>query len=290
MADAALLHDRGSTLRRSRSLRKALRSKMLVLGASLTLLISVAALLAPLLATHDPLKTNIRERLSPPDSAHIMGTDQNGRDVYSRIVFGARVSLAVGLGVVVLTTVFGALLGLVSGYVRRLDGPLMRIMDGIMAFPGILLALAIIAALGNNPFNVVLALTATYTPRTARVVRGAVLSLREITYVEAARSLGSSDGRIMFRHILPNTLSPILVQATYILARAVLAEAALSYIGAGISPPQPSWGNILADGQLYMYVAPWITVFPGLFIVVTVIGLNLFGDGLRDVFDPRAVQ
>lgn len=290
MADAALLHDQGSTLRRSRSLRKALRSKMLVLGASLTLLMTVAALLAPLLATHDPLKTNIRNRLSPPDSAHIMGTDQNGRDVYSRIVYGARVSLSVGLGVVVLTTVFGALLGLVSGYMRRLDGPLMRVMDGIMAFPGILLALAIIAALGNNPFNVVLALTATYTPRTARVVRGAVLTLREIAYVEAARSLGSSDGRIMFRHILPNTLSPILVQATYILARAVLAEAALSYIGAGISPPQPSWGNILADGQLYMYVAPWITVFPGLFIVVTVIGLNLFGDGLRDVFDPRAVQ
>lgn len=263
---------------------------MLVLGAFLTLLMSVAALLAPLLATHEPLRTNIRNRLEPPSATHIMGTDQNGRDVYSRIVHGARVSLAVGLGVVALTTVAGALIGLVSGYMRRLDGPLMRIMDGIMAFPGILLALAIIAALGNNPFNVVLALTATYTPRTARVVRGAVLSLREITYVEAARSLGSSDGRIMFRHILPNTLSPILVQATYILARAVLAEAALSYIGAGISPPQPSWGNILADGQLYMYVAPWITVFPGLFIVVTVIGLNLFGDGLRDVFDPRAVQ
>ena len=134
-----------------------------------------------------------------------------------------------------------------------------------------------------------IALTATYTPRTARVVRGAVLGLREIAYVEAARSLGSRDGRIMFRHIVPNTLSPILVQATYILAHAVLAEAALSDIGAGISPPQPSWGNILADGQLDMYVAPWITIFPGLFIVVTVIGLNLFGDGLRDVFDPRAV-
>ena len=263
---------------------------MLVLGASLTLLMAASALLAPLLATHEPLRTNIRNRLAPPSAEHIMGTDQNGRDVYSRIVYGARVSIAVGLGVVALTTVLGTLIGLVSGYVRRLDGVIMRIMDGIMAFPGILLALAIIAALGNNPFNVVLALTATYTPRTARVVRGAVLALREITYVEAARSLGSSDGRIMFRHILPNTLSPILVQATYILARAVLAEAALSYIGAGISPPQPSWGNILADGQLYMYVAPWITVFPGLFIVVTVIGLNLFGDGLRDVFDPRAVQ
>lgn len=290
MADAALLNDHPATRRRSRNLRRALRSKMLMLGVGLTIIMSFTALLAPLLATHEPLKTNIRDRLAPPSAAHIMGTDQNGRDVYSRIVYGARVSIAVGLGVVALTTVIGTLIGLVSGYARRLDGPIMRVMDGIMAFPGILLALAIIAALGNNPFNVVLALTVTYTPRTARVVRGAVLALREITYVEAARSLGSSNGRIMFRHILPNTLSPILVQATYVLARAVLAEAALSYIGAGISPPQPSWGNILADGQLYMYVAPWITIFPGLFIVVTVIGLNLFGDGLRDVFDPRAVQ
>ncbi len=274
----------------SKTRRRLLGSRTFMIGAVLTGLMVLIAVLAPLLATHDPLRTNVRQRLQPPSSEHWMGTDSNGRDLYSRVVYGARVSLIVGLGVVVFTTTVGSILGLAAGYVRPLDGPIMRLMDGWMAFPGIMLALAIIAALGASPANVVIALTITYTPRTARVVRGVVLTLRELTYVEAAQGLGAGRLRIMFRHILPNATSPIIVQGTFILALAVLAEAALSYIGAGIAPPRPSWGNILADGQNYLHTAPWITIFPGVFIMLSVLGLNLLGDGLRDALDPRTTD
>lgn len=261
-------------------------SRILV-GATLTLAMVLMALAAPYIATHDPLRTNVRNRLEPPGSEHLMGTDEFGRDVFSRIVFGSQVSMYVGVGVVFFSTVAGMAIGLLSGYYRRVDNILMRVMDALMAFPSILLAIAILAALGPRITNVIVALSVVYTPRTARVVRGSVLSVREEAYVESARAIGLGDLRIIVRYVLPNVLAPLIVQATFILALTIIAEAGLSYIGAGTPPPTPSWGNILADGRPHIFRAAWMTTFPGLFIMVAVLGLNVVGDGLRDVLDPR---
>jgi peptide/nickel transport system permease protein len=203
------------------------------------------------------------------------------------VIYGARISLQVGLFVVLFTTIGGTVLGVLAGFYPRLDNPLMRVMDALMAFPAILLAMAITAALGPSQANVVVALSIVYAPRTARVVRGSVLALKEMPFVEAARAVGSRDLRILAQHIVPNALSPILVQATFVFAYAILAEAGLSFIGAGTPPPTPSWGNILAEGRGFMRDAPWITIFPGLAIALIVMGLNLIGDALRDALDPR---
>lgn len=257
-----------------------------VLGGGLIVFVTLMAIFAPLLATHDPLALGV-DRLASPSREYLLGTDQFGRDVYSRIMYGSRVSLLVGAGVVFFSTIFGTLVGLVSGYFRKLDGVIMRIMDAFMAFPSILLAIAIMAALGPNPTNVVIALTITYTPRTARVVRGKVLGVREEAYVESARAIGLGSVKILRRYIFPNVLAPLMVQATFILALAIIAEAGLSYIGAGTPPPTPSWGNILAEGRAVLSTAPWMTTFPGMFIMISVLGLNILGDGMRDVLDPR---
>ncbi len=259
----------------------------IVIGAVLTLTIVIMALVAPLIATHDPFQTSVRTRFESPSGAHLLGTDEYGRDVFSRIVYGARVSMFVGVGVVLISTVVGTIIGLFAGYFRKLDNILMRVMDALMAFPSILLAIAILAALGPRTSNVIVALSIVYTPRTARVVRGKVLSVREEDYVESARVVGLGNLRIIFRYILPNVMAPLIVQATFILALTIIAEAGLSFIGAGTPPPTPSWGNILADGRPHMYRAPWMTIFPGLFIMISVLGLNIVGDGLRDVLDPR---
>lgn len=259
----------------------------ILFGGGLVLLIVFIAAAAPLLATHDPLRVQMSMRLMPPSADNWLGTDNNGRDIYSRIVHGARVSVVVGMAVVILTTVIGTFIGLVSGYFRRLDGPLMRFMDALMSFPSILLAIAIVAALGASIQNVVIALTVSFIPHTARVVRGKVLSVREETFVESARAIGLGDWLIIKRYILPNVMAPLMVQATFILALAIIAEAGLSYIGAGTPPPQPSWGNILSDGRAYLHNAWWMTTFPGLFIMISVLGLNIMGDGLRDKLDPR---
>lgn len=259
----------------------------ILFGGSLVLLILFIAAAAPLLATHDPLRVQMSMRLMPPSPENWLGTDNNGRDIYSRIVYGARVSVVVGLTVVILTTLIGAFIGLVSGYFRRLDGPLMRFMDALMSFPSILLAIAIVAALGASIQNVIIALTASFIPHTARVVRGKVLSVREETFVESARAIGLGDWLIIQRYILPNVMAPLMVQATFILALAIIAEAGLSYVGAGTPPPQPSWGNILSDGRSYLHNAWWMTTFPGLFIMISVLGLNIMGDGMRDKLDPR---
>jgi len=256
-------------------------------GTIMLVAVLAMAIFAPLIATHDPLEINSIDRLQGPSLDHWFGTDNHGRDVYSRVVFGSRVSVFVGTMVVVMTTIFGTVLGLVSGFYRRLDGVIMRVMDAFQSFPSILLAIAIMAALGASARNVVIALTVSYTPRTARIVRGRVLSIREEPYIEAARAIGLGDVRVLRRYVFPNTLAPMVVQSTFIFALAIIAEAGLSFVGAGVPPPEPSWGNILADGRAYMRQAQWMTLFPGLFIMFSVLGLNILGDGLRDVLDPR---
>jgi peptide/nickel transport system permease protein len=229
----------------------------------------------------------VSARLTAPGAAHWFGTDDVGRDVWSRVVYGARLSLLVGAAVVLLAFAVGLVCGLAAGYWRRLDNPVMRVMDGLMAFPAIILAIALMASLGPSVANVIVAIGVVYAPRVARIVRGSVLVIRETTYVEAARALGVSDVVIVMRHVLPNCLSPVIVQGSFVFAAAVLTEAALSFLGVGVPPYVPSWGNILAEGRLYLQQAPWLVLYPGAAIMLTIFGLNLLGDGLRDLLDPR---
>jgi peptide/nickel transport system permease protein len=267
--------------------RRLLNHRSFMFGLILFGTVVLVALLADLIAPHDPLKNNFRYRLGEPNDIHWLGTDRAGRDVLSRIIHGSQVSLRIGLMVVVVTAVFGAVIGGLAGYFRKLDNVIMRVMDAMMAFPGILLAIAIAAVLGPSEFNAVLALAITYTPRTARVARAAVLVVREMPYVEAARAVGAGHMRILLTHVLPNGLTPLIVQLSYIFAIAILAEAVLSFIGVGPPPPLATFGNIIADGRDYIQEAPWICLYPGLAIAITVLGLNLIGDGLRDALDPR---
>jgi peptide/nickel transport system permease protein len=269
------------------ALRVLRRNRSIAAGGAIVSLVALTAALAPLIAPYDPLATNVLHRLRGPTLAYPFGTDNLGRDILSRVVFGARVSLLVGGLVVLCSAVGGVVVGLAAGYLDRLDRILMRIMDGLMAFPSILLAIALMAALGAQISNVIIALAIVYTPRVARVVRSVVLVARELDYVQAARAMGASDARNVFRHILPNCLAPVIVQGTFVFAESVLAEAALSFLGVGLPPYVPSWGTIITGGRMFMETAPWITIAPGLAILVTVLGLNLLGDGLRDLADPR---
>jgi peptide/nickel transport system permease protein len=256
-------------------------------GAVLVLLDVVIALLAPALARWDPERLDVTARLSPPGETHWMGTDDVGRDVWSRVIHGTRLSMMVGGAVVALSFAAGIAFGLVGGFYRALDNVLMRVMDGLMAFPGIILAIALMASLGGSVVNVILALGVVQIPRVARIVRGSVLVIRETPYVEAALALGVADRTVLWKHVLPNCLSPVIVQGTFIFAAAVLGEAALSFLGVGVPPQVPSWGNVLAEGRLYLQQAPWLTLFPGAAIMTCILGLNLFGDGLRDLLDPK---
>ena len=269
-----------------RALRQLSRRRTALVGLVLTLLVAAVGVLAPLLAS-DPQHMDVAGRLRPPGAPHWFGTDDLGRDVFSRVVFGARLSLMIGAAVVVFALLVGTLCGLVAGFYRRLDNLIMRVMDGLMAFPAIVLAVALMAALGPSVLNVILAIGVVYAPRVARVVRGSVLVIRETTYVEAARALGAPDVVLLARHVLPNCLSPTIVQGSFIFAAAVLTEAALSFLGVGVPPYVPSWGNILADGRLYLQQAPWLVIYPGAAIMATIFGLNLFGDALRDLLDPK---
>jgi peptide/nickel transport system permease protein len=270
------------------SLRSILRNKLSSIGFIVTLLMVLVAVFAPVLSPYDPIQQNLDHRLAPPGTDHLLGADGFGRDLLSRIIWGTRLSMKVGFVVVVFTTISGSAIGLVAGYYPTIDNwIIMRIMDGLMAFPAIILALGIMAILEPNWFNAVIALSVVYTPGTARIVRGSVLSTKENDFVDAARALGASTLRLLFRHIMMNTWAPLLVQMTFILAYAIIAEASLSFVGAGTPPPEPSWGNILAEGREFLRVAYWITIFPGVAIAVAVLGLNLAGDGLRDVLDPR---
>ena len=271
---------------RPRWLRVLGRRRATLVGLALVAGVVVVGLLSPVLAG-DPLRIDVARRLTPPGSAHWFGTDDVGRDVWSRVVYGARLSLLVGAAVVALSFVLGLGCGLIAGYYRRVDNVVMRVMDGLMAFPAIILAIALMASLGPSVLNVVVAIGVVYAPRVARIVRGSVLVIRETTYVEAARALGASDAVVIARHVLPNCLSPVIVQGSFVFAAAVLTEAALSFLGVGVPPYVPSWGNILAEGRLYLQQAPWLVLYPGAAIMLTIFGLNLLGDGLRDALDPR---
>lgn len=263
------------------------RHRLAFVGLILLVLMTVTGLVAPFIAPHDPYEIHASDRLKPASSQYWLGADSLGRDVFSRLVYGARISLGVGAATVIVCSSFGILIGVVAGYYRRLDNVLMRIMDAFMAFPSILLALAIMAVLGPNIRNTVMALSIVYIPRVARVVRSAVLSVREVDYILACRAIGHRDGRILALHVLPNCMAPIIVQSTFIFAFAVIAEASLSFLGVGSSPEVPSWGNMLNEARQFLRRAPMLALFPGLAIMLTVLSLNLLGDGLRDVLDPR---
>ena len=264
-----------------------LRNRRLVIGGLLLLGVLLVAVLAQGLATHNPLLVRPEIRLTPPNAEHRFGTDNFGRDLYSRTVYGARISLIVGGMVALLAALAGTLTGLLGGYYPRMDIILMRIMDGMMAFPGIVLAVGIMAAMGPHVSNVIVALAIVQTPRVVRVVRSVVISLRNMQYVEAARCLGVTDWRMLFRHILPNCVSPLVVQCTFIFSEAVLGEASLSFLGVGAPPEVPSWGVILGEARLYIRNAPWMIFLPGMALTATVLALNLVGDGIRDWLDPR---
>jgi len=259
-----------------------------VVGLAIIVICILVAIFAPLLAPHDPLAIDISLQGMEPSEAYPFGNDEFGRDILSRVIYGARISLGISLFSVIFSLGLGVVLGAVAGfYGRGIDNAIMRVMDATMAFPAILLAIAIVAAMGSNMFNVVIALGIVYVPRFARIIRGAVLSLKAREFVEAAISLGASDIAIIFRHILPNCLAPLIVQATAGFAYAILAESSLSFLGLGAPPPAPSWGNILSESKDFMLDNPMMTVYPGLAITFAVLGFNLLGDALRDILDPR---
>ena len=269
----------------------AYRHPAMAVGGGMLLLLIAIAVLAPFLGTGDPSTIAPARRNRVPSAEHWFGTDAYGKDIYSRVIYGARISLIVGFSVAILASVIGLAIGLVSGFIRWADGIIMRVMDGMMSIPPILLAVALMALTRASVENVVLAITLAEIPRVSRLVRGVVLSLREQPYVDAAIACGTSTPRIIWRHILPNTIAPLTVQATYICASAMITEAILSFIGAGVPPTiAPSWGNIMADGRTLWQVKPYIIFFPAVFLSLTVLAVNLLGDGLRDAVDPRMAK
>ncbi len=267
--------------------RKLRTNRSLVIGAVILLVMVLIAVLAPAIAPHDPYAMKVAERLKPPSSLHPLGTDEFGRDLLTRVMYGARVSMTVGLAVSILSSAFGLVIGLYASYYKALDHIFMRICDGLIAIPGILLAIALMAALGASIWNVVIALTVVFTPSIARVVRSSAIVAREQAYVEAVYVQGAGHLRILWGNIAPNVLSPLLVQATFVFASAILSEASLSFLGAGIPAPEASWGNILQASKLVINKAWWVAVVPGIMLILSVLSLNLLGDGLRDFFDPR---
>jgi len=266
------------------------RNPTMVAGGLLLLSMVLLAVFAPFLWTVNPIEMNPVERLRAPSGVYWFGTDMYGRDSFSRVVYGSRVSLFVGLVVAAITSVIGLAIGLISGFIRKLDNVIMRAMDGIMALPELLLAISFVALTKASVRNVIIALIIPQTPRVVRLVRGIVLTLREQPFIEAAQAMGGRLPRLLLRHLLPNTLAPLIVQATYVMASAVLIEAGLSFLGAGTPPEIPSWGNIMAEARSYVRVAFWLLLFPGLFLATTVLSINLVGDGLRDMLDPRLAR
>ncbi|KPU42448.1 putative D,D-dipeptide transport system permease protein DdpC [Oxobacter pfennigii] len=259
----------------------------LIIGGASILIISLIAILGPVIISIDPNEMHVASRLKPPGPGYILGADEFGRDLLTRIIYGARVSISVGLFVSTLSSLLGLIIGIYSSYFKVLDHILMRICDGLIAIPGVLLAIALMAALGSSIWNVIIALTVVFTPSIARVVRSSALVASAQPYVEAAKVQGAGDFRILWKNIAPNVLSPLLIQATYVFAQAILSEAALSFLGVGIKAPAASWGNILQASKMVLHKAWWMVAFPGTAVIISVLSLNLLGDGLRDYFDPR---
>ncbi|USK50957.1 ABC transporter permease [Bacillus sp. CMF12] len=265
-----------------------IQNKAALVGAIIIIVYLLMAVFAPLLAPYSPYEIDLENKLTPPSADHWMGTDDKGRDILSRILYGSRLSMGVGFAAVLFGAFFGIIFGLAAGYYGKwVDTIIMRMMDVMLAFPGILLALAIIAALGPSLINVTIAVGAFSVPLFARIVRGSTLEVKRLEYIDAIRSLGANDLVIIFKHIFPNILSPIIVQGTLRLATAILSAAGLSFLGLGAQPPSPEWGTMLSSGRDFLFSAPYIALFPGLAISILVLGFNIFGDGLRDAFDPR---
>jgi peptide/nickel transport system permease protein len=272
-----------------RATRTLIRNRLVLAGLVMVVGLIVVAAFAGLIAPYDPIANNVRAALQPPSSYYYFGTDRFGRDVFSRVVFGSRLSLFVALVSVTISVVIGVILGLVSGYCRGwIDNAIGRVMDVFFSFPALLLAIGVAAMLGPGLSNAIIAITVVYAPVFGRVVRGPVLVERGKEYVEAARVMGASAPRVVLGHILPNVLSPLIVQATITLSQAILTEAYLSFLGLGTQPPFPSWGTMLQEGRTFLETAPWMSIFPGLAIMLTVLAFNLLGDGIRDVLDPRS--
>ncbi len=272
---------------RNSFLRRLMRRRIVLIAAVVLSAIVIAALAAPWITSFDPNDTAVLDRLKAPGAAHLMGTDELGRDLYARIIYGARYSLAIAAMTALGSVVAGTLLGLMAGFFRRLDAPIMRVVDAMMSFPDILLAIALVAILGPTLGNVVLALVLVYTPRVARTVRASTLVLRELLFVEAVRAIGARTPHILWHHILPNLASPIMVQGSFIFAYAILAEAGLSFLGVGVPPDIPTWGTMVAGSQQYASSSFWVVLFPGLAIIFTAMSLQLLGDGVRDSLDPK---
>jgi peptide/nickel transport system permease protein len=292
MSDAAASIDaEGIALKREHparaTIKRLFRHRLFMTGLVLFLIIAITAILAPWITDVDPNRLSMRNKFKPPGEGWVFGTDSFGRSLWSRVVWGAQLSMLIGASVVALNAVFGILIGAAAGYFRRIDNLLMRINDALMAFPAILLAIAVTSVLGPSTFNVILALGIVYIPRTARIVRSSVIVLREMEFVQAAVAAGAGHWRILTRHILPNAMAPVIVQLSFLFAFAVLSEATLSFLGVGAVPPTPTWGNIMSEGRDFLREAPWIITIPGIALMITVMGLNFLGDGLRDVLDPR---
>lgn len=273
--------------------RRLKRNKMAVLGLVILIILVLLAVFANVIANYDNvvIKQNLSQRLQAPSAAHWLGTDEFGRDIFARLVHGTRVSLQVGIIAVGISIIIGGILGAIAGYYGgKLDNIIMRVMDIFLAVPSILLAIAIVSALGPSILNLMLAISISSVPSYARIVRASVLSIRDQEFIEAARAIGASNTRIIFRHIIPNSLAPVIVQATLGVASAILSTAGLSFIGLGIQPPAPEWGSMLSGGRQYLRYAWWVTTFPGIAIMITILSLNLLGDGLRDALDPRLKQ
>jgi peptide/nickel transport system permease protein len=278
----------GDNTHRPRFFRRFARNRTALLGTGILALIGMMAIAAPLLAPFDPVAMQTAKRLQPPSYEHIFGTDMYGRDLFSRIIWGARASLTVAISAVVAASLVALLIGLATGYCGGVvDHVLMRLLDVLFAFPGLLLAIALSAFLGPGLRNATIAIAIVYIPPLSRVVRASVIAVKEEDYVVSAHALGGANLRILLQHILPNSWSPLIVQASVYLAYAVLTEASLSFLGLGVQPPTPSWGEMLSASRTFVHRAPWGAIFPGIALSVTVLGINFLGDGLRDAFDPR---
>ena len=284
------MNDISENLYQAKLWKVLIQRRSVLFGLIVLFIIGFFAIFAPWISSIDPNSIAVRSRLLPPGGEYWLGTDELGRDIFTRLIYAGRVSLSVGVGVAIIASSIGIVMGLTSGFFKRLDAPISRITDAMMAFPDILLAISLVAVLGGSVSNVIIALSIVYAPRVARIVRASTLVIRELPYVEAARALGVGTPTILFSHILRNIMSPIIVQATFIFAYSMLSEAGLSFLGVGVDPSTPTWGTMISNGRQYIDVASWMIVCPGVAITMCVLSLQIAGDGLRDALDPKIAK